>query len=153
MPTPLFAARLPAHHHELVRTIIEGLKAGDVTQNPMLAEVLRSVIADPARPLNDRLVRLESHVARLQADLNAFKAQVVLPPAGDADPVLLAFGEAVRNARLALGLSQRALATKVHVHDRTLRMLEKGRGGHPNTVGPIAAFLGLEMPPTMRSRP
>ena len=153
MPTPVLAARVPAHHHDLVRTIIERLKTDDATRDPRFTQALVALVADPTLPVDDRVARLERQLARLQADYNAFKSKVVMPPAADADPELLAFGEKVRGSREALGLSQRRLAIQVHVHERTVRMLEKGRGGHPNTVQPIATFLGLEMPPTMRSRP
>jgi ribosome-binding protein aMBF1 (putative translation factor) len=146
MPTPIFSARVPPHHHTFLHAVIKRLREDDAKRDPTFAQTVQTLLADPEQPVDDRLARLERQVARLQGDFNALKSMLVLPPDPNADPDLVVFGEKVRAAREALGLSQPKLAAQVNIHPRTLRMVEKGRDAHPNTLRPIAEALKLEVP-------
>jgi ribosome-binding protein aMBF1 (putative translation factor) len=126
--------------------VIKRLREDDAKRDPTFPQILLALLDDPAPPVDDRVARLERQVARLQGDFNALKSMLVLPPDPNADPDLVAFGEKVRAAREALGLSQPKLAAQVNIHPRTLRMVEKGRDAHPNTLRPIAEALKLEVP-------
>jgi 2-polyprenyl-3-methyl-5-hydroxy-6-metoxy-1,4-benzoquinol methylase len=93
---------VPAHHHDLVRTIIERLKTDDVTQDPRFTQALVALVADSTLPVDDRVARLERQLARLQANLIRSHAVGVGPRLDDAVVRLIL---ALKAASLARGAS------------------------------------------------
>jgi transcriptional regulator with XRE-family HTH domain len=66
------------------------------------------------------------------------------------DPLLSAFGSAVRSLRLARGLSQESLAEAAHLHVTYVSSLERGRRNVSLVnIDRLARALGVDLPGLM----
>jgi DNA-binding XRE family transcriptional regulator len=147
MPTPSLSFRVQPHRHDLIRAVIERLKAADRADDPSVASALLALVeAVTPHVQGARLSDLERRIGTIETELNAVRQLVGRPTPPVVDPVLVEFGAEVRRRRQQQALSQRRLAAEVHLNERTVRMMEKGCGGNPNTRRRVADRLGLDTP-------
>ena len=146
MPTPCLAFRIPAERHGLVRAVVERLKAADGTGDPAFPGELSALVATAHPPMSiDRLTEIEHRLAAVEEAL-ARRPPHPARVTDKRDPALVAFGAAVRRARTTRKLRLRDLAAAIHLNERTIRMVEKAKGGNPNTRRRLAEHLGLPVP-------
>jgi DNA-binding XRE family transcriptional regulator len=143
MPTLSLSLRIPADRHALVRAVVERLKAADGAGDPSFPTALSTLVTTHILPAEiDRLTAIERRLSAVEDALDAQRSEAT----GTRDLTLVAFGAEVRRVRTARRLRQRDLAAAVHLNERTIREVEKAKGGNPNTRRRLAEHLGMMGP-------